>query len=104
MKKEVLLEVVQGATNKEVAGQLVISEYTARNMVSNILGKLGLRSRSELVRWAFRSTGASFKAQSWTGGLNIWPIMLPALDGLAEPGLLANSISESPFGVILRYP
>ena len=36
-----------------MAGQLVISEFTARNMVSNILGKLGLRSRSELVRWAF---------------------------------------------------
>ena len=53
-EKEVLLEGVQGATNKEVAGQLVISEYTARNMVSNILGKLGLRSRSELVRWAFQ--------------------------------------------------
>ena len=52
-EKEVLLEVVQGATNKEVAGQLVISEYTARNMVSNMLGKLGLSNRSELVRWAF---------------------------------------------------
>ena len=45
--------VAQGATNREVAGQLVISEFTAWNMVSNILGKLGLRSRSELVRWAF---------------------------------------------------
>ena len=52
-EKEVLLLVAQGATNKEVAGGLVISEYTARNMVSNILSKLGLRSRSELVRWAF---------------------------------------------------
>ena len=52
-EKEVLLEVAQGATNREVAEKLVISEYTARNMVSNMLGKLGLRSRSELVRWAF---------------------------------------------------
>ena len=52
-EKEVLLLVAQGATNREVAEQLVISEFTARNMVSNILGKLGLRSRSELVRWAF---------------------------------------------------
>ena len=52
-EKEVLLEVAQGATNEEVAEKLVISEYTARNMVSNMLGKLGLRSRSELVRWAF---------------------------------------------------
>ena len=52
-EKEVLLLVVQGATNREVAEKLVISEFTSRNMVSNILGKLGLRSRSELVRWAF---------------------------------------------------
>ena len=52
-QKEVLLLVAQGATNKDVAGKLVISEYTARNMVSNMLGKLGLKSRSELVRWAF---------------------------------------------------
>ena len=51
-EKEVLGLVADGATNKEVAGWLVISEYTARNTVSNILGKLGLRTRSELVRWA----------------------------------------------------
>ena len=51
-EKEVLGLVADGATNKEVAGRLVISEYTARNTVSNILGKLGLRTRSELVRWA----------------------------------------------------
>lgn len=52
-EKEVLLLVAQGSTNREVADGLVISGYTARNMVSNILSKLGLRSRSELVRWAF---------------------------------------------------
>jgi DNA-binding NarL/FixJ family response regulator len=52
-EKEVLLLVTQGSTNREVAEKLVISEFTARNMVSNILGKLELRSRSELVRWAF---------------------------------------------------
>jgi len=53
-EKDVLLSVVQGATNKEVAEQLVISEFTARNAVSNILAKLGLRNRSELVRWALQ--------------------------------------------------
>lgn len=52
-EKEVLLLIAQGATNREVADKLVISEFTARNMVSNILGKLALRSRSDLVRWAF---------------------------------------------------
>ena len=51
-EKEALLLVAQGATNKEIAAQLVISVFTARNMVSNMLGKLGLRNRSELVRWA----------------------------------------------------
>ena len=52
-EKECLLLVAQGATNREVADRMVISKYTARNMVSNILGKLGLSNRSELVRWAF---------------------------------------------------
>ena len=49
---EVLLLVAQGATNREIGDRLVIAQYTARNTVSNILGKLGLRNRSELVRWA----------------------------------------------------
>ncbi len=52
-EKDVLILVARGATNREVGNQLVISEFTARNMVSNMLGKLGLRNRSELVRWAF---------------------------------------------------
>ena len=63
-EKEVLLLVIEGATNREVADKLVISEYTARNMVSNILGKLGLRSRSELVRWAFEHGVTKEDAQS----------------------------------------
>lgn len=56
-EKEVLFLVAQGSTNKEVASELDISEFTARNMVSNILGKLGLSNRSELVRWAIQHEG-----------------------------------------------
>ena len=52
-EKEVLLVVAQGATNREIAAERVTSEYTARNIVSNVLGKLGCQRRSELVRWAF---------------------------------------------------
>ena len=52
-EREVLLLVAQGLTNREVAARLVISEYTARNMVGSVLAKLGLKNRSELVRWAF---------------------------------------------------
>ena len=56
-EKEVLLIVAQGSTNKEVGAELGISDFTARNMVSNILGKLGLTNRSELVRWAIQHEG-----------------------------------------------
>jgi len=48
-EKEVLMLVAQGLTNKEIADRLVISEYTARNHVSSILGKLGLSRRSEVA-------------------------------------------------------
>ncbi len=40
-RKDLVL-VAQGATKRGVSDRLVISEYTARCMVSNILGKLGL--------------------------------------------------------------
>ncbi len=53
-EKEVLLLVAQGSTNREIGEKLVISEYTARNTVGNIFGKLGLKNRSELVRWSYQ--------------------------------------------------
>ena len=43
-----------GAANKEIALQLGISERTARTHVSNILGKLGLASRTQAALWAVR--------------------------------------------------
>lgn len=51
---DVLLLVAQGSTNREIGEKLVISEYTARNTVGSILGKLGLKNRSELVRWSYQ--------------------------------------------------
>ncbi|MEJ7813766.1 MAG: response regulator transcription factor [Rubrobacter sp.] len=41
-----------GATNAEIARALYISEGTARNHVSNILRKLGLRDRTQLAIYA----------------------------------------------------
>ena len=46
-EREVLRLVAQGQTNKEIAESLVISAATARNHVSHILEKLGMRSRTE---------------------------------------------------------
>ena len=51
---EVLRLVGAGAANKEIAVQLGISERTARTHVSNILGKLGLASRTQAALWAVR--------------------------------------------------
>jgi DNA-binding NarL/FixJ family response regulator len=49
---DVLRLVAAGAANKEIAHQLSITERTARTHVSNILGKLGLASRTQAALWA----------------------------------------------------
>jgi DNA-binding NarL/FixJ family response regulator len=49
---EVLQLVAHGAANKEIAFELSITERTARTHVSNILGKLGLASRTQAALWA----------------------------------------------------
>jgi len=51
---DVLRLVGAGAANKEIATRLSISERTARTHVSNILGKLGLASRTQAALWAVR--------------------------------------------------
>ena len=53
-EREILVLVAQGKANKEIAGELVISERTARTHVSNILAKLGLSSRTQAALWAVR--------------------------------------------------
>jgi two-component system response regulator NreC len=49
---EVLLLLALGHTNQEIANQLVISVRTAETHRANIMQKLGLSSRAELVRYA----------------------------------------------------
>ena len=51
-EKEVLAQLGRGASNKEIAHELAITERTARTHVSNILGKLGLTSRTQAALWA----------------------------------------------------
>jgi DNA-binding NarL/FixJ family response regulator len=47
-QREILRELKTGASNKQIAARLVISEQTVKNHVSRILKKLSLRSRHEL--------------------------------------------------------
>ncbi len=51
-EREVLALIAEGSTNKEIASKLVVSENTARNHVSHILGKLGFSRRSEAAAYA----------------------------------------------------
>ncbi|MBN2551080.1 MAG: response regulator transcription factor [Anaerolineales bacterium] len=49
---EVLRWLAKGATNREIAEQLCVSEGTVKNHVSNILGRLGLRDRVQAALYA----------------------------------------------------
>jgi DNA-binding NarL/FixJ family response regulator len=51
-ERDVLRLLGQGMSNKEIAASLFISEGTARTYVSNILGKLGLASRTQAALYA----------------------------------------------------
>jgi DNA-binding NarL/FixJ family response regulator len=49
---EVLRLIAKGATNREIAEQLVITEGTVKNHISSILGRLGLRDRTQAALYA----------------------------------------------------
>ena len=49
---EILRYVAMGMTAKEIAADLVISHRTVQNHVQNILGKLHLHNRAQVVAFA----------------------------------------------------
>lgn len=51
-EREVLILIAQGRSNQEIADQLVISIKTVNRHRENIMAKLSLHSRVELVRYA----------------------------------------------------
>jgi len=54
-EQEILEEIVQGKSNKEIADTLFISEKTVKNHVSNILKKLDVTDRTQAAVLALRS-------------------------------------------------
>ena len=50
---EVLRLIATGATNREIADKLVVSEGTVKNHVSSILSRLGLRDRTQAALYAY---------------------------------------------------
>lgn len=51
---EVLRLIADGLSNSEIAGHLVISEYTVKGHVSNILSKLHLADRTQAAVYAWK--------------------------------------------------
>jgi DNA-binding NarL/FixJ family response regulator len=48
-EQEIAILVGRGLTNRQIAGELSISEHTAANHVRKILKKLGVRSRTQIT-------------------------------------------------------
>lgn len=53
-EREVPILLAQGASNKDIAARLVLSEGTVKNHISNILGKLQAENRTHAVEIARR--------------------------------------------------
>ena len=49
---QVLRQIAQGKTNREISGVLVLSERTVSRHITNIYEKLGLRSKAEATAYA----------------------------------------------------
>jgi DNA-binding NarL/FixJ family response regulator len=52
-EKQILEYVAKGCSNRDIAEQLTISEHTVKNHLKNILQKLQLDNRMQLMRYAY---------------------------------------------------
>jgi len=55
-EREVLSQVAKGASNKEIASELFISEHTVKTHLHNIMRKLRVNNRSQVAAYAIQAT------------------------------------------------
>jgi DNA-binding NarL/FixJ family response regulator len=52
---ETLIALSQGKSNKDIADELFVTEKTVKTHVSNVLGKLGVKSRTQAALYAWQT-------------------------------------------------
>jgi DNA-binding NarL/FixJ family response regulator len=63
----IIEQVGYGASNKEIADALNLSEGTVRNYLSSILNKLDLRDRTQLAIWAVQTNFSNMEQKALSG-------------------------------------
>jgi len=61
-EREVVMQIVRGKSNQEIADALVVSKRTVESHVSSIMAKLGVMSRAQIAIWAIEAGLASRSA------------------------------------------
>lgn len=78
-EREVLRLLVQGATNRDIARQLVITENTVKVHLRNILEKLHLRNRQQAAAFAISSGLVRLQSDEQTASANGAGATVPAM-------------------------
>jgi non-specific serine/threonine protein kinase len=73
-EREVAVLIGQGKSNGEIAAELVVSKRTVEKHIANILSRLGLTNRAQIVRWVIEAgpTRAGEPEPSFTDSRVLW--------------------------------
>jgi non-specific serine/threonine protein kinase len=78
-EREVAVLIGQGKSNGEIAAELVVSKRTVEKHIANILSRLGLTNRAQIVRWVIEAgpTRAGEPEPLFTDSRVLWAEVKP---------------------------